>query len=992
MKRRIHFIGLTLALLFFNACVTQKSKSDVSPVGKLYHNTTAKYNGYFNANEIMTATLLAIEQKHQDNYLERLPLFPYLELQNPKEITPDMDKVIEKVTRVVALHEKSYWTDDCYLMVGKAQFLKQDYEAAEETLRFAADEFNPNRPKGKPSKRANLLGNTAKSKAQELAEKIKARNEAKKDREKANKEKAREREKAAKEKAKQRKLYNKQVKRAKKRGLPAPKRPAPGAPPAKDPKQLEQEAKKKAKEEEAKQKEEAKAQGPDTYFLKHRPAYYETVLWLARTLVERGNEDTALRMLEKLLEDPKLFTEVRNEAWLLLAHLHLKREETDEAIPPLENVVEATTNRKSKARYAFVLAQLHQESANWQKAADAYQIVVQSTDSYIMAFRAKLSLALINYTNQSANAPEVAQQLEKLLKDPKNTEYKDQIHFTLANIALAGNDRAKAVEQFNLAVQASVNNALLKGEAYYSLANLYLEDEDYVPAKLYLDSTLNTLSNKDKRFNTIAKTRDGLTDIAAYLTTIADQDSLLKISYLSDEEKRALASQIKKAEDERRLAELAAKQANQPALSASSREDLGAPQLGQANLESAFFAYNERNLKRGERDFQEKWGNRPLADNWRRTSQPNDAAQPLSETQPNTETKSGKSSLLLSPEEIDQIFANVPKTDADRRAAEFKIAEAMFKLGGLFRERIENYPRAIDILEKLQTRFPKNNYELDTWFNLYLSYKSLKDQANTDKYAKLILDKYGSSKYAQIIRDPNVKDIFNQRILQINAFYDAAYGAFNTGDYQKARDLCLESRLQFGVDNPLFARFALLHALCIGKLEGKEAYVQALTEFIAKFPNTNEEKQAREMLRIIGGPNAALPGGQNTNTAETGAGFTREDDQMHYILIVGTADMDVNTAKISISDYNKKYHKLEKLNLTNMFLGSEETSRVPLIIVRRFDNRIQAMKYYEGALANQSEFVSSGNFEVLAISLNNYRELIRQQSVEAYKKFFAENY
>ena len=116
----------------------------MSPVGKLYHNTTAKYNGYFNANEIMTATLLGIEQKHQDNYLKRLPLFPYLELQNPKEISPDMDKVIEKVTRVVALHEKSYWTDDCYLMVGKAQFLKQDCEAAEETLRFAAEEFNPN--------------------------------------------------------------------------------------------------------------------------------------------------------------------------------------------------------------------------------------------------------------------------------------------------------------------------------------------------------------------------------------------------------------------------------------------------------------------------------------------------------------------------------------------------------------------------------------------------------------------------------------------------------------------------------------------------------------------------------------------------------------------------------------------------------------------------------------------------------------------------------
>ncbi|MBK8043522.1 MAG: hypothetical protein IPK21_13205 [Haliscomenobacter sp.] len=68
MKRWIYLLGLTAALFFFHSCVTQKRKDDLSGIAKVYHNTTAKYNGYFNADEIMKTTLLSIEQQHRDTY------------------------------------------------------------------------------------------------------------------------------------------------------------------------------------------------------------------------------------------------------------------------------------------------------------------------------------------------------------------------------------------------------------------------------------------------------------------------------------------------------------------------------------------------------------------------------------------------------------------------------------------------------------------------------------------------------------------------------------------------------------------------------------------------------------------------------------------------------------------------------------------------------------------------------------------------------------
>ena len=47
------------------------------------------------------------------------------------------------MTVVVSLHRVSDWTDDCYLLMGKAQYLKKDYESSMETLEFLADEYSP---------------------------------------------------------------------------------------------------------------------------------------------------------------------------------------------------------------------------------------------------------------------------------------------------------------------------------------------------------------------------------------------------------------------------------------------------------------------------------------------------------------------------------------------------------------------------------------------------------------------------------------------------------------------------------------------------------------------------------------------------------------------------------------------------------------------------------------------------------------------------------
>ena len=112
-------------------------------MGKMYHNTTAKYNGYFNADVLLTESILVLESEHQDNYNQVLPVYKVMAHDNPASKAADLDKAIEKVSVVATLHEPSQWVDDCYVLMGKAQFIKQDYESAQNTFEYFLEEFNP---------------------------------------------------------------------------------------------------------------------------------------------------------------------------------------------------------------------------------------------------------------------------------------------------------------------------------------------------------------------------------------------------------------------------------------------------------------------------------------------------------------------------------------------------------------------------------------------------------------------------------------------------------------------------------------------------------------------------------------------------------------------------------------------------------------------------------------------------------------------------------
>ncbi|MDX1943323.1 MAG: tetratricopeptide repeat protein [Saprospiraceae bacterium] len=990
---------LLLAIIGLSvACTTQKRRDDLSPLGKLYHNTTAKYNGYFNANEIMIATFAQLDSQYQDNYNQILSMYPYLENENPQGIYPQMDTAIKKVSVVVNLHRPSQWTDDCYLLVGQAQFLKQDYESAEATFKYMLNEFDPKVAK-KPSAK-DRSKNTAKS----VAEKKADLKEAQKERELTAKEKKREqnrlrkeREKRAKEIKKERARYSKAVKRARKKGLPPPKRPGastqntetkPEEQPAEKTPPPNSEGEKKDSKKNKKDKKDEKPEepteeaGPENYFLKHRPVYQDAKLWLAKTFIERDNYDGAQRLITQLNDDPNTLDIIRQDLMALQAYLLLKQNQDELAISPLEQAVASADKRTDKARYAFILAQLQQQAGNSDAAYANFEKVLKLTNDYEMEFNAKMNMAQNAWASGRGSAEDAVANLNQMIKDEKNTEYKDQIYYALANIALKAGDRTTAIENLILSLENSKNNNSQKLESSLKLAQLYYEDEDFVPAKQYFDIALQAMPDTDKRFKEVERLSKNLTDIAKNLEIIALQDSLLRIAQMSEDEKKEFAAKLKKQLEEQRAAEqaqLVNEQVGNKQVADS--RSISTPAL---QKESSFFAYNDRALKQGKRDFQRKWGNRPLSDNWRRSTQ-----QSASSLDEGAASDTVATVASVSDEEIENFLKGVPKTEAELTIVHIKIREAMMALGRLYRDRLQNNEKSIEILEELNRRYPASNEELDSWYYLYLAHKDLTQNAEAKTYADKIVAKYPNSTYAKVIQDPSyIVEVQNEEN-KIIKYYNDAYAAFARGEYQYAFSQSNAAREKFGATNPLQPKFALLSAMSTGNLKGKDAYVSALNEVIAKYPNTEEQKYAREVLRLLGASTGTLPGQQKIETDQ----FEVQNDQVHSVIVVLEDVASLNDCRNAVSDYNKKYHDPDKLRVTDVILPSGET-KTPLIVVRRFKNKDDALKYITGIEKNAKDFIPSKfTYEIYAISQTNYGKLFATvKSVEVYKTFYDANY
>ena len=137
-------VVLALAGVLSNGCSVKKN----TITSRMYHKTTAHYNGYFNARERVKQGAKTLSVAQVDRYDRILSVFKYGDPTLAKSVFPDMDEAIKKVSTVIQRHsmeidgkERNKWIDDCYLLIGVAQFYKHETWTAIESFQFVAAQY-----------------------------------------------------------------------------------------------------------------------------------------------------------------------------------------------------------------------------------------------------------------------------------------------------------------------------------------------------------------------------------------------------------------------------------------------------------------------------------------------------------------------------------------------------------------------------------------------------------------------------------------------------------------------------------------------------------------------------------------------------------------------------------------------------------------------------------------------------------------------------------
>ena len=343
---------------------------------------------------------------------------------------------------------------------------------------------------------------------------------------------------------------------------------------------------------------------------------YEARVWRAKTLILDKNLTEAGRLLAELMDDPDFPRQkaLISDLYATYADWHIRQNRYSDAIKYLNRALEYTRNKKTVMRYRYVLAQLYLEEKEYEQASAMFRRVIRMNPPYEMSFNATINRATASQ-NSGADVRDVKKQLNKMLRDSKNTEYHDQIYYTLAEIEFYEGNTEKAIEYYQKSAKASTTNLPQKTKSYLTLGDLFYERRDYIPAQAYYDSAMVNMQPAYPGYVQISAKAKKLDGLIMQLNTIHFQDSVQRIARMTEAERNRLISGIiaELQMKEQKEKEAEAVRLQQYYSNMSRRNTITDP-----TARAQWYFYNPSTVSQGIGEFQVRWGRRTLEDNWRR--------------------------------------------------------------------------------------------------------------------------------------------------------------------------------------------------------------------------------------------------------------------------------------------------------------------------------------------------------------------------------------
>lgn len=562
----------------------------------------------------------------------------------------------------------------------------------------------------------------------------------------------------------------------------------------------------------------------------------ETKIWQAKTLVRLQNEEQAIKSLNTLLKNKSLNSDIKEGAHTVIAMAYMNLDSIQFIINHLNKAATSANNKEQTARNLFILGQLYSEKGLKDSSNIAFQKVIDFKKApYKYKIHAQLEKAK-NATNKLDAASTLAV-LKKLVKDRDNRPFLGELYYRIGMIEQE-NNKDNAIEYFKKSLQSNSKRNLQKELSYEALGNLHFDKAEFLVAGAYYDSILNiTQSENTKRIRRLVRNRNNLNEIILYENSSKINDSILRLVAMGEEERIAFFNthiEKLKAEEEKQTNNKTAKTGlfNLNTTKAETGENSG-----------KWYFYNVQAVGFGEQEFRRIWGGRPLEDNWRLSGK----LQANLGNEQNIEQISAEidnSEKFKLTYYLDKIPSDKVKIDSianDRNTA-------YFKLGIIYKEQFNELDLAKEKFEKLIAFNPDLALLIPAKYHLYKIYESQGNE-NVLFLKNNIVENYPTSKYAKFILNPN-QALAEEEKNAAESEYTLIYYEYEAEQYENVIE---KTNIAIGkyLDEPIVAKLELLKAYAIGKTQGLVAFKEALEVVALNYPNTEEAKNALDVIETI---------------------------------------------------------------------------------------------------------------------------------------------
>lgn len=733
LSKNSPYLLFVLACLLLAGCSAERN----NPLSKAYHNTTARYNGYFLAKEKLDAIEKSIQDQTVYDYNRPLPIFPPIDSATYKAHVADLEDVIKKASFPIQYHPNSKWIDDSYLVIGKVRFYELNFPEAAQTFRYV-----------------NSTG-------------------------------------------------------------------------------------------------------------KDRHVKHEALVWLMRSFLKLGETDNAWQVSEFLRKE-RLNRDNARELYLARAEYHLMQGDTAAVIENLDLSLPNFTNRDAQSRARFSLARLYQDRDQSKEAYQQYSRILRRNPPYDLGFFSRLYLGQVSELDDAQDLNRIAGYYQKMLRDEKNTEYRDKIYYEMAVFERRQQHYDKALQNIGESLKTPGTIPNQKAYTYLLAGEIYFENlNKYDLAQAYYDSAVQVYPQQALEYEQVLERRNVLADFTKQYNTIQLQDSLQRLADLSEGERLAFVQNLVQQEEEVRLQEQAKQleqekqrqgrraQEQHAAVTVGGRNNPAAA-AGNGNTGGVFYFDNPAALATARSEFVRRWGDRPLQDNWRLLSrgetvggqeeviameQPADTAA--------AETEESRSARLQT--QVDTYLQNIPTTTLALQQSEKLLEDAMFRLGNIYAQKLNSPEDATVTYEKFLQRFPQSEHAAEAHYSLYLIYSRAGSEQKDIYYAK-IKQQYPNTIYAKLVDDPNFLSQNALNNIKAHALYDSAYAQYEQGEYQQAATLLTELSQVYPL-NDIPDKAAFLHVMITARSERPELLRQQLLAFKQQHPSSPLAPRADELLK-----------------------------------------------------------------------------------------------------------------------------------------------